>query len=30
MTNLVFPTEPYSAITVKGGKATVWEVKSEK
>ncbi len=30
MTNLVFPTEPYSAITVKGGKATIWEVKSGK
>ena len=28
MTNLVFPTEPYSAITVKGGKATLWEVKT--
>ena len=27
MTNLVFPTEPYNNIKVKGGKATVYEVK---
>jgi levanase/fructan beta-fructosidase len=27
MTNLVFPSEPYNSITVKGGKATVYEIK---
>ena len=30
MTNLVFPSEPYNNIKVKGGKASVYEVKSEK
>ena len=30
MTNLVFPSEPYNNIKVKGGKATIYEVKSEK
>ena len=29
MTNLVFPSEAYNEIKVKGGKATVFEVKSE-
>ena len=29
MTNLVFPSEPYNNIKVKGGKATIYEVKSE-
>ena len=29
MTNLVFPNEPYNNIKVKGGKATIYEVKSE-
>ena len=29
MTNLVFPNEPYNTIKVKGGKATIYEVKSE-
>ena len=29
MTNLVFPQEPYNNIKVKGGKATIYEVKSE-
>ena len=29
MTNLVFPSEPYNMIKVKGGKATIYEVKSE-
>ena len=29
MTNLVFPSEPYNNIKVKGGKATIFEVKSE-
>ena len=29
MTNLVFPSEPYNNIKVKGGKANVYEVKSE-
>ena len=27
MTNLVFPSEPYNAIKVKGGKATIYEIK---
>ena len=27
MTNLVFPTEPYNNIKVKGGKATIYEIK---
>ena len=27
MTNLVFPSEPYNSIKVKGGKATVYEIK---
>ena len=30
MTNLVFPSEPYNMVKVKGGKATIYEVKSEK
>ena len=30
MTNLVFPSEPYNQIEVKGGKATIYQVKSEK
>ena len=30
MTNLVFPAEPYNTVKVKGGKATIWEVKSGK
>ena len=30
MTNLVFPSEPYNSVKVKGGKATIWEVKSGK
>ena len=30
MTNLVFPSEPYNNIKVKGGKAVIYEVKSEK
>ena len=30
MTNLVFPSEPYNNIKVKGGKASVYEVKSDK
>ena len=30
MTNLVFPSEPYNIIKVKGGKATIYEVKCEK
>ena len=29
MTNLVFPSEPYNNIKVKGGKATIYQVKSE-
>ena len=29
MTNLVFPTEPYNSLKVVGGKATIYEVKSE-
>ena len=29
MTNLVFPSEPYNNIKVKGGKTTIYEVKSE-
>ena len=28
MTNLVFPSEPYNMIKVKGGKATVYEIKN--
>ena len=28
MTNLVFPTEPYNIIKVKGGKATVYGIKN--
>ena len=28
MTNLVFPSEPYNNIKVKGGKATVYEIKN--
>ena len=28
MTNLVFPSEPYNTIKVKGGKATIYEVKN--
>ena len=27
MTNLVFPSEPYNSIKVKGGKATIYEIK---
>jgi levanase/fructan beta-fructosidase len=27
MTNLVFPSEPYNNIKVKGGKATIYEIK---
>lgn len=27
MTNLVFPTEPYNKLTVKGGKAVIYEIK---
>ena len=30
MSNLVFPSEPYNNIKVKGGKVTIFEVKSEK
>jgi len=30
MTNLVFPSEPYNTITVKGGKATIYEIKVKK
>ena len=26
MTNLVFPSEPYNSVKVKGGKATIWEI----
>jgi levanase/fructan beta-fructosidase len=26
MTNLVFPSEPYNMIKVKGGKATIYEI----
>ena len=29
MTNLVFPSEPYNNIKVKGGKATIYEMKNE-
>ena len=29
MTNLVFPSEPYSHIKVKGGKATIYEMKNQ-
>jgi levanase/fructan beta-fructosidase len=28
MTNLVFPSEPYNSIKVKGGKATIYEIKN--
>ena len=28
MTNLVFPSEPYNALKVKGGKATIYQVKN--
>ena len=28
MTNLVFPSEPYNIIKVKGGKATIYEIKN--
>lgn len=28
MTNLVFPNEPYSTLKVKGGKATIYEIKN--
>ena len=28
MTNLVFPSEPYEIIKVKGGKATIYEIKN--
>ena len=28
MTNLVFPSEPYNTIKVKGGKATIYEIKN--
>ena len=28
MTNLVFPSEPYTTIKVKGGKATIYEIKN--
>jgi levanase/fructan beta-fructosidase len=28
MTNLVFPSEPYTNIKVKGGKATIYEIKN--
>ena len=27
MTNLVFPSEPYSILKVKGGKATIYELR---
>ena len=27
MTNLVFPSEPYNTLKVKGGKATIYEIK---
>ena len=30
MTNLVFPSVPYNKLQVKGGKATIYEVKNEK
>jgi levanase/fructan beta-fructosidase len=30
MTNLVFPSEPYNTVKVKGGKATIYEMKDEK
>jgi levanase/fructan beta-fructosidase len=30
MTNLVFPSEPYNNIKVKGGKATIYEMKNER
>ena len=29
MTNLVFPSEPYNTLKVKGGKATIYKIKSE-
>ena len=28
MTNLVFPSEPYTMIKVKGGKATIYDIKN--
>ena len=28
MTNLVFPSEPYNAMKIKGGKATIYEIKN--
>ena len=28
MTNLVFPSEPYNQLKVKGGKATIYEIKN--
>ena len=28
MTNLVFPSEPYNNIKVKGGRATIYEIKN--
>ena len=30
MTNLVFPSEPYNMVKVKGGKATIYEMKNER
>jgi len=30
MTNLVFPSEPYNMVKVKGGKATIYEMKDER
>ena len=30
MTNLVFPSEPYNSIKVKGGKVTIYEIKVKK
>ena len=27
MTNLMFPSEPYTSMKVKGGKATIYEIK---
>ena len=30
MTNLVFPSEPYNNIKVKGGKVTIYEIKAKK
>jgi levanase/fructan beta-fructosidase len=28
MTNLVFPNEPYNSMKVKGGKATIYQIKN--